>query len=252
LFPEPLTHCGIDRNRAAGEACRPKLIVKEDMMQRKWLVAALTAVSVAALASPAAAWGTRSNAQAYGAYGWGGPDLGFGVTVGGPYAANWGWGWNGSNNNGYNNNAYAAYPGGCTCGTAAYGWGYPNYGWNGSNGYAYQPGWDNGYSYGYQPGYGWGNYDRYGGRPQYSEQYGTRVYHRYGTRGRTIHTGAARTRTVGAARGTGNVGAGQGNFNAGANGNVGANGGTNGGAGNAGGANVGGANVGPNGRQQNQ
>jgi hypothetical protein len=37
-----------------------------------------------------------------------------------------------------------------------------------------------------------------------------RVYHRYGTR-RTIHTGAARTKTVGAnARGTGNVGSEQG------------------------------------------
>ena len=52
-------------------------------MKRTLIIAALTAASVAALASPAAAWGSR-------AYGWGGPSVGFGVTVGSPgyaYAA---------------------------------------------------------------------------------------------------------------------------------------------------------------------
>jgi hypothetical protein len=205
--------------------CPPKL-VKEDKMQRKWLVAALTAASVAALASPAAAWGTRSHAQAYGAYGAAGPGLGFGVTVGGPYAANWGWGWNGYNT------AYAAAPGGCTCGTAAYGWGYPNYGWSG---YAYQPSWNSGYAY--EPGVsvGWGDYGWYGGRREFREGVRGQEFREYGTRGReftrgrergTIRTGAnftgERAGTVGVGtnvRGE-NFGAEQSNFNAGANANV--------------------------------
>jgi hypothetical protein len=89
-------------------------------MKRTWIIAALTAASVAAMASPAAAWDSRSNA-----YGWGGgPGFGFGVTVGspgyawgGPYAAERGW------------SGYAASTGGCTCGAPAasdsYGWGIP-------------------------------------------------------------------------------------------------------------------------------
>lgn len=222
-------------------------------MQRKWLVAAVTAASVAALASPAAAWGTRSNAQAYGSYGWGGPGFGFGVTVGGPYAANWGWGWNGYNN------AYAASPGGCTCGTAAYGWGYPSYGWSG---YAYQPGWN--YGYASEPGVsvGFGDYGVYGGRREFGERYGTRVYHRNATRsfreGRTIHTGrnirSTNVRSASVRGGTVGMGArGSSNFegsgvNAGANANIGGNGGANLNAG--GGRNAGGA--GPGGRRNNQ
>ena len=117
------------------------------MIQRKWLVAALAAASVAALASPADAWGARNaRAQAFGVtvgtpgYAWGG----------GPYAADWG--------------GYAAAPGGCTCGAAGVGWGYPNYGWSG---YAYSPGWGYNSGYSYQPGWGVGfgaDYGWYGGR----------------------------------------------------------------------------------------
>jgi hypothetical protein len=99
------------------------------MQKRTWLIAALTAASVAVMASPAAAWGARS--QAYG----------YGVTVGTrtyTWAGDWGWGgWGGYNY------AAAYNGGGCTRGAPgagySYGWGYPNYGWSG---YAYQPFWD--------------------------------------------------------------------------------------------------------------
>ena len=151
-------------------------------MKRTWIIAALMAASVAAMASPAAAWDSRTNA-----YGWdSGPGFGFGVTVGspgyargGPYAADWGW------------RGYAASTGGCTCGAPAasysYGWGYPNRGWNG---YAYEPGW----SYGYEPGfsvgfteYGWG-----GRRGEFRDRdyrnYGMRGY-REGIRGREFTEG---------------------------------------------------------------
>jgi hypothetical protein len=136
-------------------------------MKRTWIIAALTAASVAAMASPAAAWGSRSNAYAWG----GGPGVGFGVTVGspgyawgGPYAADYG---------------AAAYTGGCTCGAPAasysYGWGYPNNGWSG---YVYAPGW----SYGYEPGFSVGFSD-YGWSDGRRGVFRDRDYRRYGMRG---------------------------------------------------------------------
>jgi hypothetical protein len=216
-----MRHCPC---REAGEA-RPQRsrFVKEDMMKRTWIIAALTAASVAAMASPAAAWDSRTNA-----YGWGGgPGFGFGVTVGSPgyawggsYAADWGW------------RGYAASTGGRTCGAPAasysYGWGYPNRGWSG---YAYEPGW----SYGYEPGssvgssdYGWwdgrrGEF-REGFRDRDYRQYGVRGY-REGMRGReftegrrgVIRTGANFRTEQGGTVGVG----GTANFNGGANANVG-------------------------------
>jgi hypothetical protein len=127
---------------------REAVFIKENSMNRKLVVAAFAAVTIAASAAPVAAQGFRH------AWGWGGPSFGFGVGWGG-----YGYGWGGD-----------------------YAYGAP---WSGLDdwGYGYRPryrysawgdpyGYDYGYSYPYGYGYGY-SYPSYASYDCcYSDYYG--------------------------------------------------------------------------------